>query len=292
VNEFEHNYLISRLDLDRERLERVAHRTHQWGEAVANLIEQRLASEAPADSGELPTLETLHSEAGSLFAIAGSYRMLLGHGIARESMLPAAQHLAAERSTFSLLCAICGGEPGIAHESLYDLPAALLPGERSDVLLAAGWIDVTGDRFSRDIASSVRQMFHQHLELARPAAEATVGRARIPLGTVAQAVGAAEELAHAEGEMEGPMERLRLTLHDALTRMHEVTAAAMADRYHWKRLMSSVLPVEPEAVVLSAVAMAAATRADVAGELIERIDLPPLAQISMQLGAELAEREQ
>ncbi len=44
------------------------------------------------------------------------------------------------------------------------------------------------------------------------------------------------------------MATLRESLAEYLRRVDEVVGGAMTDRFHWKRLRSSILPVEPEAL--------------------------------------------
>jgi hypothetical protein len=282
VNEAERDLLIERLALDRETLERTAHRTHQWGEAIARPLTDETHE---VEAGRAPAPEAVR-EAASLFAIAGSYRMLLDPALAKGSLLPAAVYFAADRSTFSYPLAICAGESALALESLQDLPAALPAQNRSHALLALSWLDVTdGGRRSQGSSPLARELLYRHLDGARAVTEARVGRMQIPLGAVAEVADAAALTAHGEGDPA----RLSRALHDALMRVHDVTAAAKSDRYHWQRLMSSVLPVEPEAVVLAGVAMAAAARAGYSEELVGRIDLPEIALVPMALGRELAE---
>lgn len=282
MNEPRGNQLVELLELDRELLERVSRRTHQWGQATANLI-QGDAREEIRDDRSADSLATLHGEAASLFMIAGSYRMLFDIDAARASLLPAARHFHANGSSFVYPLAICAQAPELALESLSRLPLELTAEDRANVLLALGWIEVTaGDRFA-----DARDLFREHLLMARPAAQAAVGRMRIPLGALTQTLEAADRTAREE---EGPR-RLIAALHDALMRMHDVTAAAMADRYHWRGLMSSVLPVEPEAVVLAGAAMAVAQRAGFVGELLEGVDLSAVAQVPLLVAMELTEPE-
>jgi hypothetical protein len=301
VSDFDRSSLIESLGLDRDVLERVAHRTHQWAQAIANRLEE---DEEQEESGQSThsRAEVLRGEAASLFTIAGSYRMLLDPGLAQQSLVPAALHLTANRNSFAYPVAICGGSAELALSSLLEAAPAGAPQDQANALLAWGWMGVAedqaqprgrvsaegfGDRFeSRQHPFFAREVLQGHLDQARASAQMPVGRLRIPLGAIAHVVNAANRVAQ---EKEGAA-RLSMALHDALVRMHDVTAAAMADRYHWRRLMSSVLPVEPEAVVLAGVAAAAARRAGAVDDLFERMDLPPLAAVPLLMGREMAER--
>jgi hypothetical protein len=300
VSDFDRNSLIESLGLDRDVLKRVAHRTHQWAQAIVNRLENDREQEEPRQLTP-SQLEILRSEAASLFTIAGSYRMLLDPDLARQSLAPAALHLTASGTSFAYPVAICGGSAELALMSLLDAVPAATPADQANALLAWGWMNVAEDQeqpqgrvstegFRRPFEPRhrvffAREMLQGHLDQARAAAQAPVGRLRIPLGAIAHVVNAADRVAQ---EQEGPV-RLATALHDALVRMHDVTAVAMADRYHWRRLMSSVLPVEPEAVVLAGVAVAAARRAGAVDDLFERMDLPPLATVPLLIGRELAE---
>jgi hypothetical protein len=86
------------------------------------------------------------------------------------------------------------------------------------------------------------------------------------------------------------VDTLTESVHEFLTRAHEVTAAAMNDQFHWRNLMSSVLPVEPEAAALGAVVMACAMRQQAADALMQRLDLPPQAIAPLVVGRAIAER--
>jgi hypothetical protein len=300
VSDFDRSSLIESLGLEHDLLKRVAHRTHQWAQAIANRLENDQEQE---ESGQLTPSqsEALRTEAASLFTIAGSYRMLLNPNLARQSLEPAALHLTASRTSFAYPVAICGGSSELALISLLDAVPAITPADQANALLAWGWMDVAEDQEqpqgrvsseglrdpfeSRHRVFFAREMLRGHLDQARASAQAPVGRLQIPLGAIAHVVNAADRVAQ---EQEGPA-RLSTALHDALVRMHDVTAVAMADRYHWRRLMSSVLPVEPEAVVLAGVAVAAAQRVGAVDDLFKRMDLPPLAAVPLLIGRELAE---
>jgi len=271
--------LAEAFGLTPKTLSRVAHRTQQWGEA----IEREISRPSLSDDVELPSRddrERKRREVASLFAIAGSYRLLLDVDEAAGSLRRSARHFAALGSAFAHPLAVCGTEAEISIGALgEDRP--LSAEERGDVLLALGWLDLTAPT---RVATQARNALQGHLELAGAVAETPVGRLRIPLDAAARVISAADSVAH-EGTALDP---LAASLHDALIRIHDVIAAAMRDRFHWRRLLSSVLPVEPEAAALGAIAMAAVMRHEADDEILRQFDLPRVTIAPLLVGREIA----
>lgn len=269
------------LGLEPETLTRVAHRTVQWAGAIESQIDEIELGEAPVGPRQ-PRREQLHREAASLFAIAGSYRLLLDAGEARPALLAAAGHSVAVGSTFAHPLAVCGADIGIAGTALKGTDRPLSADDRADVLLGLGWLDMAAPSQAMDEA---RGVLHNHLEVARSVAETPVGRLRIPLEATIRVVSEADAVAH--GGADG-LAGLAASLHDALIRIHDVTSAAMGDRFHWRRLLSNVLPVEPEAAALGAIAMHATMRHEADAEMLDRLDLPPVSLVPLFVGREIA----
>jgi hypothetical protein len=115
-----------------------------------------------------------------------------------------------------------------------------------------------------------------------------VGRIGLPLGAYERALKAVEAAAHGGPAPEGPG-----LWHAALLfeRGAEPVAAAMRDRYHWGRLYSTVLPVEPELIAAGLGMLRVWRQAGQAGEiLLQRVQSvlrDPFAMTPLQLAIEL-----
>jgi hypothetical protein len=268
------------LGLDPELVDRVAERTVEWGTALSlSARDARNAHEAQ---------QSLR-EAASLLAIGGSYRLLLDVTGAQEPLRMAAEHFRRLGNFFAHPLSVCAADTSAARAAL-DAPSGPLKAvDRAHVLLALGWVDVDArgamiDAEARQLGGIERDVLFTHMSQAEPVAAAEVGRLRVPLDATMRVVQAADALAH-EGREH--MRGLVTHLHDFLLRAHDVTAAAARDRFHWAQLMSSVLPVEPEAAALGAVVMRAATRRELADELMERLDLPPQAVAPLEVAGSI-----
>ncbi|HEY6781116.1 MAG TPA: hypothetical protein VI111_09185 [Thermoleophilaceae bacterium] len=269
------------MGLDPEELERVAHRTEQWAGALENSFRDRMQS-AEGGEGREAEFDQLHWEIASLFAIAGGYRLLLDYGKAVEPLNLAAHHLAATGSFYAHALAVCAGDHDSAWVGRLEEQAPPSNATESELLLLRlGWLDAGAGGGAEDVRGALREQ----LERATPGGYAEAGRLGIPLSStmrVLEAVGAVDR------EQAG-VEALTLPLHDLLTRAYEVTAAAMSDTWHWRRLMSSVLPVEPELAALGAVVMAVARRHGIDGEVMERVRVPPPARVPLLVGGRIVE---
>lgn len=84
-----------------------------------------------------------------------------------------------------------------------------------------------------------------------------------------------------------PMPRATITL---LERAAERLEGARANRYHWSRFQSGLLPVEPELIAAMAVAVPAWQHVDRSlSAMIMKTDLPPIARIPMEVAQSMAE---
>jgi hypothetical protein len=273
--------LVEALGLERETLERVAHRTRQWGEAIVRTIDAEMEER---DEGSSPPreLERRLREAASLFALAGSYLLLLDAREARNALRTAASHFTLLESSYSHPLAVCAANAEIASSALNSGDdRRLAASDRANVLLSLGWLDIAGEK---QFIADARPSLLGHLDRAHSVAETRVGRLRLPLDATLRVISAADAVAHEEA---GP-KALVASLHDALIRIHDVTSSAAADRFHWRALMSSILPVEPEAAALCAVAMSAAMRHEAEAKVLDRLELPPLALAPLLVGREIA----
>jgi hypothetical protein len=86
-------------------------------------------------------------------------------------------------------------------------------------------------------------------------------------------------------------DRLRSVLADYLRRVDDAVGAAMRDRYHWSRLRSGILPVEPE-VVAACVTAAMLSRRwhDMSlGAMLDNANLSPRQMATAHIASRLAE---
>jgi hypothetical protein len=208
-------------------------------------------------------------------------------GKAVEPLRSGGAHFAAAGSFYSHALAVCSGnrESEWIHQ-LNQLDRRLTATDREFVLLRLGWLDsveLDGSIGAHDAHDALLA----HMDQAAPAAPVEVGRLRIPLEATIRILRSADRVLRADSPMR-EVNALAADVHDFLIRVHDVTAEAMNDRLHWERMMSSVLPVEPEAAAAGAVVMAAAGRTQTVGALMDRLALPPQALAPLRVGAEIA----
>jgi hypothetical protein len=120
------------------------------------------------------------------------------------------------------------------------------------VMTALAWASVTG-------APEARQLYQAHHEVAEAVAPLPANRLRMPLAATAAVLDAA---------VRGSPRALATAVEELLSRTDEVFGAAMLDWYHWRHMLSRVMPVEPEIVAPLAVAVAAGYRAE--DQVVER----------------------
>jgi hypothetical protein len=269
------------MGLDSEELDRVAHRTEQWALGALESFSDR-APFAEGDDEVAAGFERLHREVGSLFAIAGGYRLLLDYPTAVESLSRSVQHFAEARSSYAHALAVCAGDLGSGWlDGLRQEGRPSNATESELLLLRLAWLDAKAE----GRAEGVRAALLGQTEIAMPDGYAEAGRLGIPLSSTMRVLDAVRRI---DREQAYPG-ALAVPVRDFLTRAYEVTSAAMSDRWHWRRLMSSVLPVEPEAAALGAVVMSVAMRHGLEDELMERLRLPRTALVPLFVGGAITE---
>jgi hypothetical protein len=77
-------------------------------------------------------------------------------------------------------------------------------------------------------------------------------------------------------------------LHDYLLRLDDIARSARADGFHWRNLLSSVLPVEPEATAVGAIVAAAAMQYGMEDDVAASVDLPSAATVPLHMGLTIA----
>lgn len=270
------------LGLETETLERVALHTEAWARSLERSLEIDRGARSEADRFRSP--EGIRREIASLYTIAGSYRLLLEPREAAASLRSAAAHFTVTGSLFAHPLAVCSGDTSADWiEEFAEDGRALSPNDRQLILLRLGWLDAL--KGGRD--QEIRAALLAHLDHAAPDSATVVGRVRVPLDASMRLLVSVDRMS---GENRGrEMRQMVVAIHDFLIRAYDVTAAAMSDRLHWRSLMSSVLPVEPEAVALGAVVMAWALQRGVDAEVFDTLDLPPGALAPLVAGMGVAQ---
>lgn len=266
--------------LEYDMVERVARRTEQWARGLERVAEVDGLSD---DRSSANSAEQLRREVASLYAIAGSYRLILGARDAIEPLRQGARHLAAVGSPYAHALAVCSADSdSVWLRRIDETDRPLTAADRALVLLRLGWLEASSLASDDD----TRQALFAHMDRATSVAATEVGRLRLPLDATMRVVRAVDAMLH--DEPGGDVDTLAGSAHEFLTRAHDITAEAMNDRFHWSRLMTSVLPVEPEAAAVGAVIMAGAVRRGAADELMQRLHLPPVATAPLVVGREIA----
>lgn len=282
MNEHRRYQLPEALGLEAQTLERVALHTEAWARSLERSLD--IDQEANTEDGPGSREEGMRREVASLYAIAGSYRLLLEPPEAVASLHSAVVHFAATRSLFAHPLAVCSGDTSTDWIGEFTGGDRVLsPNGRQLILLRLGWLDaIEGGR-----DQEVRAALFAHMDRAAPDSAAKVGRMGVPLDATVRLLASVDRMIGDDGDQD--IRQVVPNVHDFLIRAHDVTAGAMSDRFHWRSLMSSVLPVEPEAVALGAAVMAAALQRGAEQELIGRLDLPPPALTPLLVGLGVAQ---
>jgi hypothetical protein len=263
------------LQLDADEVLRVGTITAQWANALARLADRQ-------DEGEIRVRERQAREAASLYVLAGSYQLLVGHDSARNTCAQAASRLSAVGSSFAQPLAVCGNDEGVLRRSLSTSATDdVSPTTRAHLMLGLAWLSVS--EYGGDVGGVARSMLSAHHDQAAMALPIPVGRLDVPLEVTASLLTAAVGVG-IEGRSEP--DRLSAAARSLLLRTNEVVATAMTDHYHWHLMMSYVMPVEPEVVAPLAVAVVAADRARATDETIAPLGdliggLPPPARVAL-----------
>jgi hypothetical protein len=269
------------LGLEREAVQRLAHRSEQWARALEGPLESDDASVADQQSRDRE--QRLRRQIASLFTTAGSYRLVIEPQAAIEPFRGAAAHFEAVGSPYAHAVAVCAGDT--QSEWVYTLdPSNLTPSARELVLLRLGWLNAS----SVKTHGQVRRALFAHMDAATSVGASEVGRLRLPLSATVRVLESVVVMLE-DNSVRG-LEAMSASVHDYLMRCHDLTALAMSDRFHWRNLMSGVLPVEPEAAALGAVVMASAFRRQGVGELLARLELPQAALVPLTVGLAIAQR--
>jgi hypothetical protein len=241
------------LGLEDEVVARVGRRTLQWAQALAQ-------------SDEGSTRQAV--EAGALYRLAAGY-LLLVPDVGRDACAEAAVYLQTLDDSYANPLAVCAGGPERVWAALDRPPndERLDPAERAHELTALAWAAVTTDE------PGARRRYWDRRSESEPVAPLPANRLGLPLATTMALLDAA--VSHSP-------ERLARAVDEMLSRIDDVFGAAMLDHYHWQRLMSRVMPVEPEIVAPLAVAVA------VAGGAEQEIERRAPARVALDVASWIA----
>jgi hypothetical protein len=224
--------VVEGLELDPKRVRRAAEVYEGHGRTT-------LAGAADQPDGEIVMV------GASSLVIAASYWSLLNSRRSRGIFLEAARAYHGMKHPFFITLAICGEDPqlvanaaeaatGRTRQETIDLmePAILL----HDILAMMGAMSFSPQE---DVVGRVTRLL-QRTEAYR---FDPIGRLDLPAHLYFDLTSA---MRRAASHDDPNMEAMRTTLARFLQRVDESVGAAMSNQFHWKRLRSNVLPVEPE----------------------------------------------
>jgi hypothetical protein len=232
--------LFELLGLEAESVLAAAAATEDYAENVAGRI---VGESRREDSGVF--VASAYTVAGSLWSLVQPERgaMLFER---------AASEYAESGSPWATVLAICGSPRTNSRAEEWDPERSLLEHPQPEALLLSYLWPVAAGR------ESDGEELSRLLDLANRTAEEApalpLGRMRIPLARYLDVGRAIFGLRQNLDIGAGSQERLLSAITAFLARAGEATSAARADRYHWTRFRSGLLPLEPEAAAVSALA--------------------------------------
>ncbi len=269
--------LAERLDLDPRQLDRAARATELYARGVANI---------PAD--ERPDVQQNGLlQSATLLTVAACYWLLLDPPRSFPLFIEASNLYVSLGRSFAYVVAICGAVrqfpqmPSSHNESGTEIDVE----ETHHLLLREAWDSALGvSRFDPERVENLLT------ELSNQRAWPT-GRLQVPqrshLAVLRDSINLTSGWSHIADSGSIDIDPLARDLQSFLVRADEQVEIAMSDRYHWRRLQSALLPVEPEAVAMCAVGVASALAAFGEG-ILDRIDVSERAAVPLRLGTEIA----
>jgi hypothetical protein len=264
------------LGLDPGLLERTA----SAHEGYARVLLSELGGDSVGEQGML---------AASCFMIAASHWALIdarhAHGVFRT----AAEHYAAQGSPFYAVLAACG-----MHEPLLRRAAEAAVHHQENLTGAASDEGVVlHDLFALTMSSAMFPDEYRWSTATRGLLERQsahfydqTGRAALPWHAYH---GVAAAVTAAVREPNDGARTVRSALADYLRRMDDAIGRAASDRYHWRNLRASLLPVEPEAIAvcMTSEAVSQTLWSSSATDLVNEIDLPRRQRLPMDIAEEI-----
>jgi hypothetical protein len=269
--------LAERLDLDSGQLERTARATELY---ALEFISTQTDEETGA-----PQTRLLQSAA--LLTAAASYWILIDPHRSFSLFADAGNLYADLGRSFAYVASICGAVRQLPHlAALQIYPETDMGAEEANYLLLREAWNSALDIAQPDPAFGSNLRVDSGNRGAWP-----TGRLRIPqrsqLAVLRNSIELTDRWSSKEEIRYIGQDQFIRDLQSFLARADEQVEIAMSDHYHWRRLQSSLLPVEPEIVAVCAVAAASAL-ATSGEEILGRINVPERAVIPLLLGTEIA----
>jgi hypothetical protein len=211
---------------------------------------------------------------GNVLALAGAYYALVDPAMSMRlfgESLHGHHDSPAEVSVVTTAIAICADDVLTLQRQPPGWPRHGPPVSPAEPVVAAAlgqaWIDVRGS-----------SPYYKPGEGGLPDVEqpTPVGRLGIPAYVVTRVAQASASA------VPGEQDRIARPITGYLERVYEIVSRARRDRFHWSRLLSTVVPVEPEALASCMIA-ALATRQSETPPLSAAIDLPPAALAPLRI---------
>jgi hypothetical protein len=262
-----------------------------WFEDL-DIDRQDLTVLADAYSGYAKVLASAEKNRELLPLIASSrllgavYRALVDPRAAREEFRDAARLYLNLGIPYCSLLAVCGEDSEVLTQYWrIGQEAREQGGGDTDLLgslVASCWLSANPNYRER-----YRGVLSKVLSQTREQSAITVGRLRLPLRLYLATV---EEISHFDRQLNTPNSgQFRHTIA-WLERAAEPVAQAMKDRFHWRRLHSGVLPIEPEIVGTCVGIIRIWNQRDQGHDLaslIREADVSPLAIIPIEVASQL-----
>ncbi len=184
----------------------------------------------------------------SSLAIAGAHWSLVDASRARTSFSMAAESYRRMKRPYFTVLAICGQHSDLMAMAFHDAMsrnADDFNGTLDPDVLLYDTLAILGAMTMRSTRLDAAEGLESLLRNSRDYAYEPLGRVGIPAHNYFSLAEAVQLVAL--GEDRG-LDDLHVVLKDFLGRVDDVIGGAMRDRFHWLRLRTGVLPIEPEIV--------------------------------------------
>ena len=259
--------LAETLKLDPELVERVSKARMGFARALSKQLE-----ESPDR-----LREDLRPWVASEYVRAASLAALWDVNLSTRGFREAASIYRELKNDFWIILALCSGGDRIQSE--FDIGDS----QQSDPTTGRSLPKVLLAYYFRARWSTSDDRFHRSFRDFERHARQPVTQFEIPLGEIL------ESLDEAGGRSRTNAERMNSTL-GCMRRMNEPLSLAMSDRYHWQRLQSPVLPVEPDFLAFCVVLVRQYLVADRSIDALEsRVrEFAPAISVTLDVAADIA----
>jgi hypothetical protein len=246
-----------RLDLDPESVPRIGRHALGWAAALA----------------ESDVARRRGGEVRALYRLAASCQ-LLEDPTDGSTLMDAAGRLADLGDTYSYVLAVCARDSEAVSPAVFAPDRRATPTEDAHVLIALASAAVASDD------EGIRERYETQSRTTSDHRGVWLGQLLAPASTVSSMLDSVV-LNQPRDAIEGFAWLLRS--------VSETTAAAMTDRYHWQRMMTRVMPVDPEIVALLVVALTAQGSTDGLWPDEWMLEMP--AEVALEIATSIVEGE-